>query len=298
MGVYPRHRGVPEPTARPLSPRKRSKQPGFALDLEDLEHFSKLSSEAQRAWRLLRPIRRGSLVPLWSGVNVVHLEHEATVSADYVNATDQWPVMSAGKGGVFIIHNNNMGYYVVSDGEGVQTLTSWPAAQRALKDAPGRSCRSFRFKSDAVRFIEGLRHAEPAAPGELVVYVDGAVDHGVRGFGSSYFGPDDPRNGVWALEGAPPYTAPRAELLAALRGVELAGGAPVVILSDCEFVCRAYRERFPSSWANQDLMRRLALSCDATGARIRRGHSGDPGSGAAHALCNYALRLAKEEPNH
>ena len=188
-----------------------------------------------------------------------------------------------------------MGYYVVSDGDGAQTLYSWPAAQKALKDAPGRSCRSFRFKEDAVRFREGLRHAAAPEPGEAAIYVDGAVDHGVRGYGGAYFGEEDPRNGAWRLED-PPYTSPRAELLAAIMGAELSGG-PAVILSDCEFVCRSYRERFPSSWANQDLMRRLALACDQSGCRIRRvpGHSGDPGNDAAHHLCHSALCSAKEE---
>jgi ribonuclease HI len=189
-----------------------------------------------------------------------------------------------------------MGYYVISNGEGYEVHTSWPKAQKALKEGNASSCRSFRFKEDAVRFVEGLRFAAPAAEGESIVFVDGAVDHGVRGFGASYFGRDDPRNGVWALE-EPPFTSPRAELLAALRGAELASG-PSVLLSDCEFVCRAYRERFPSCWANQDLMRRLAIACEASGSRIRRvpGHSGDPGNDAAHDLCHTALRLAKENP--
>lgn len=188
-----------------------------------------------------------------------------------------------------------MGYYVVSDGEGSTIHTSWQAAQRELKGRHASSCRSFRHKDEAERFTQGLRHASPPGPGELVVYVDGAVDHGRSGYGSSYFGPEDPRNGVWRLED-PPFTSPRAELLAALRGVELAG-CPAVILSDCEFVCRAYRERFPSSWANQDLLRRLAIACDVTGSRIRRvpGHAGEPGNEAAHRLCNLALRSAKEE---
>jgi len=189
-----------------------------------------------------------------------------------------------------------MGYYVVSDGDGSETCCSWPAAQQALKRAPGRSCRSFPYKVDAARFSDGLRHAAPPAPGEQVVFVDGAVCHGCAGFGSSYFGPEDPRNGVWELK-EPPFTSPRAELLAALRGVELAQGA-AVIFSDCEFVCRAFRERFPSTWANQDLMQRLAVACEASGSRIRRvpGHSGDPGNDAAHDLCHSALCSAKEDP--
>jgi len=184
---------------------------------------------------------------------------------------------------------------VVSDGESAETYSSWPAAQKALREGSGRSCRSFRFKPDAVRFREGLRHAAPPAPGEQVIYVDGAVDHGVRGFGGAYFGEGDPRNGAWRLED-PPYTSPRSELLAAIMGAELAG-SPAVLFSDCEFVCRSYRERFPSSWANQDLMRRLARACEASGCRIRRvpGHSGDPGNEAAHQLCHSALSSAKEE---
>lgn len=188
-----------------------------------------------------------------------------------------------------------MGYYIVSDGDGSEMCTSWPAAQKAMREASGRSCRSFRFKADAMRFKEGLRHAEAPKPSEKAIYVDGASDHGKAGFGAAYFGPDDKRNGVWKLEN-PPFTSPRAELLAAIMAAELADG-PCVIFSDCEFVCRSYRERFPSSWANQDLLQRLARVCDKSGCRIRRvpGHSGEAGNEAAHSLCYLALRAHKEK---
>lgn len=187
-----------------------------------------------------------------------------------------------------------MGYYVVSDGNGSEICTSWSAAQKAVKGVPGRSCKSFLFKADAQRFKEGLRYAEPPTVFEKTIYVDGASDHGKTCFGAAYFGPDDKRNGAWKLED-PPFTSPRAEMLAAIMAAELADG-PCVIFSDCEFVCRSYRERFPSSWANQDLMQRLARACDLSGCRIRRvaGHSGDAGNDAAHNLCYSALRDDKE----
>ena len=195
-----------------------------------------------------------------------------------------------------------MGYYVVSNGDGAKIHTSWPAAQSAMKDMSGCSCRSFRYKPDAVRFKEGLRHDtddSSTTTSELIIYVDGAADHEKKcGFGAAYFGPGDERNGAWKLED-PPFTSPRAELLAAIMGAELAA-CPAVIFSDCEFVCRSYRERFPSSWANQDLMRRLARACETSGCRIRRvpGHSGNPGNDAAHGLCYSALRSAKENQEY
>lgn len=186
----------------------------------------------------------------------------------------------------------------MSNGDGAKIHTSWPAAQAAMKEVPSCSCRSFHFKPDAIRFMEGLRHADPPSPSELIIYVDGAADHGKCGFGAAYFGPDDERNGAWKLED-PPFTSPRAELLAAIMAAELAA-CPAVIFSDCEFVCRSYRECFPSSWANQDLMRRLARACETSGCRIRRvpGHSGNPGNDAAHDLCYSALRSAKENQEY
>lgn len=186
-----------------------------------------------------------------------------------------------------------MGYFVLSDGDGSSLVYSWSAAQEALKGRADRSCRSFTSREEAIRFKGGLRHAAPPREGEQVVYVDGAAHHGQRATAAAFFGPGDARNQVWELTD-PPFTSPRAELLAAIMAAEICS-EPAVILSDCEFVCRAYRERFPSRWANQDLMRRLSRACESSGCRIRRipGHSGDKGNDAAHALCNGALGAAR-----
>lgn len=192
-----------------------------------------------------------------------------------------------------------MGYYVVSDSEGATVATTWSAAQKEMAAGPGRSCRSFLNKSDAHQYKESLRFAAPPGPDEESIFVDGAADWRTKiGFGAVFFGEGDQRNEVRQLH-AEPITSPRAEILAAIMGAELATKErPSVIFSDCELVCRGYREHFPSSWTNQDLFEILAKLCETKNCRIRRvaGHSGDAGNNRAHELCYTALRTARE--NH
>ena len=189
-----------------------------------------------------------------------------------------------------------MAYYVVSSGEGAQLLTTWAKAKEACR---GRcsSCRSFPSKPEALRYLEGLRFEGAAPEAASCVHVDGAAALGRAAFAGIFFGPGDERNHAERLE-AGPFTSVRAELLAACLGADAVpvGGA---VFTDCELVCRAYRERFPATWANQDLLQRLALACERRGVSLRRvpGHAGHEGNEGAHRLCSDALQFWLQKEN-
>ena len=88
-----------------------------------------------------------------------------------------------------------MGYYVVSDGVSAKVYTSWANAKENLKGHQASTCRSFEFKAEMERFVEGLRFDSPPADTDQIAFCDGACFHGKAAFGGAYFGPTIPGMG-------------------------------------------------------------------------------------------------------
>jgi ribonuclease HI len=188
-----------------------------------------------------------------------------------------------------------MGYYVISGAGGADVYSAWETAKKQLKGQQSKTCRCFTNRRDADRFVEGLRFDSLPSEEDTVIYTCGATIHGEVGYGAVYFGLSDPRNHARKFQ-EDPITSPRVELFAACTALEVSDCTSVVF-TNCEFVCRAYRERFPTTWENQDLLTRLALACETHGSRIQRinnivRESGDDqqiGKDAAYSLCHSAL---------
>lgn len=196
-----------------------------------------------------------------------------------------------------------MGYYVLYDTAEFEIVTSWAAARERIRGRSGASCHAFRTKNEAEEFVDRLQFAHPPDPdNDIVVYVEGMTNGSIV-VCAAYFGECDSRNCVRQItELSPNMSPPRAKLAAAILGIEAAvhstdaagGGASIVILLDCNFVCKAYQLGFPTKWSNQDLLQKLASLCTETNSRIKhvQRHQGVVGHERAHALCN--LELQKE----
>jgi hypothetical protein len=198
-------------------------------------------------------------------------EDEAAVCANKVGRTPKNRV---------VVTHKQMGYYVVSGGKGAVLLSTWASAQKQVLGKTGVTCRAFPKKEDALRFMSGLRFEKGEVDdGALFAHVHASSDAFSVFFGEA--GTIDSRSGAWRLLDS---TVVRAQLTAVCLAVELAG-AQVTVFSSSEFICRAYREHFPSGWANQDLMCRLAMALEVYASMIHRTQDSSAEAAAARNLC-------------
>ena len=140
-------------------------------------------------------------------------------------------------------------------------VSSWAAAKRLLRTRT--TCRSFLTKGVALDFFDRIARCDTTP------VIKAGEEEVLAAAGVQFKDPYDPRNvGKEALSQflQPPNTAPRLELLAACIGAETCT-PPGLVRTNSDVVLRAYREAFPSEWANQDLIQRLATAA-ARGVRI------------------------------
>jgi hypothetical protein len=135
-------------------------------------------------------------------------------------------------------------------------VSSWAAAQRLLDKRV--DCRSFLRKGSALEYISRLRVCDTGSvlrDDEEEVVASAAS--GLR-FADRCDSRNISKDKLQQLL-SPPITAPRLDLLAACLAAETCKPRGLV-RTNSDVVVRAYREAFPTKWANQDLIRRLAVA--------------------------------------
>jgi ribonuclease HI len=156
-------------------------------------------------------------------------------------------------------------------------------------------------------------HKRPRLLEVLEVWTDGACSHNqdakkARAGLGVYFGPGDSCNLSEPLPSNERQTNQRAELLAAIRALEVVLAysletRPICLYSDSQYVVKGVQEWLPNwkrkGWRNakrkpvenQDLWKRLDALLPRISIKWRhvKGHAGNPGNVAADALAVQAI---------
>lgn len=156
-----------------------------------------------------------------------------------------------------------MPYYVCCRGPGYEAvvLTSWAKAREATQKCKGAWTKRYESRAAAAAGLGELLQAQQAQARSCAadVHVGGFAALGRWSACSVFFGEADARNAARDLPA--PHTAPRAELAAVLLALER-GARDARLCCASAFVCQAFEQGWPATFAHQDLMRPIRELCE------------------------------------